>query len=499
MNEGETTRDAPVPVALPCTMRRCLSAVSMVIAVALAGCATGTTTGGSRPGGDRGVAHPAAAAPATGGAGESRDVRGFTSVELTSFGDLQIDQTGTEFTIEAAPDVLPQLTSEVSGGVLRLGVVPGTTIRATTPVVYRLTVAALDSVAVSCEETSRPRTCRPATADISGAGDMTLSGTVDLQVVTISGTGEYDGENLAEHHRRDRRRRGRRRRRARELPARRHDPRVGSVEYIGNPEVSQNIRGAGSSSDADDGRGRSGAAQQRLERRRVGERVGRSRRARCATRSASSPAARSIPPARPCGVSPAPVLRRGEHRRGRDDRAQVGEQRPQRVLERQRVPRRAGRRADEHGLAGERVAVQDVEEGLEQPAVRRGEDRRDGDQPVSAGDGVQRRPQFLFGNPVTRLSARSRACSRSSTTSTVASTPRSRRAATVARQPVGQQLVDDGTDSSALVDGQRASSHLAARRPGLAASSARHGRSRRARPWARPATRVSALRARARA
>ena len=231
-------------------MRRCLSAVSMVIAVALAGCTTGTTVGGSGgPAAPAASPTPIAAAPGTGGAGESREVRGFTGVELTSFGDLQIDQTGTEsLTIEAAPDVLPQLTSEVSGGGLRLGVVPGTTIRATTPVVYRLTVAALDSVAVSGagDVTASNLQAGRLTAEISGAGKMTLNGTVDAQVVTISDTGDYDGENLESttaeiavdgagdavvrvSSRLDVTIRG-----------------VGSVEYIGNPQVSQNIRGAGS-------------------------------------------------------------------------------------------------------------------------------------------------------------------------------------------------------------------------------------------------------------
>ena len=231
-------------------MRRCLSAVSMVIAVALTGCATGTTVGGSGgPAAPAASPTPTAAAPGTGGAGESREVRGFTSVELTSFGDLQIDQTGTEsLTIEAAPDVLPQLTSEVSGGVLRLGVVPGTTIRATTPVVYRLTVATLDSVAVSGagDVTASNLQAGPFTAEISGAGDMTLSGTVDSQVVTISGAGDYDGENLQSA--------------TAEITvdgagdavvrvSSRLDVTiggVGSVEYIGNPQVNQNIGGAGS-------------------------------------------------------------------------------------------------------------------------------------------------------------------------------------------------------------------------------------------------------------
>ena len=231
-------------------MRRCLSAVSMVITVALAGCATGTTVGGSGgPAAPAASPTPTAAAPTAGGAGESRDVRGFTSVELTSFGDLQIDRTGTEsLTIEAAPDVLPQLTSEVSGGVLRLGVVPGSTIRATTPVVYRLTVATLDSVAVSGagDVTAPNLQAGRFTAEISGAGDMTLGGTVDTQVVAVSGTGEYDAENLEST--------------TAEITvdgagdavvrvSSRLDVTisgVGSVEYIGNPQVSQDVRGTGS-------------------------------------------------------------------------------------------------------------------------------------------------------------------------------------------------------------------------------------------------------------
>jgi hypothetical protein len=230
-------------------MRPCLSAVSLVIAVALAGCATGPTAGGAGGPAATAAAPTSTAAPTSGGAGERREVRGFSGVELTSFGDLQIEQTGTEsLTIEAAPDVLPQLTSEVSGGVLRLGVAPGATIRATTPVVYRLTVAALDSVAVSGagDVTASNLQADRLTAGISGAGDMTLSGTVDSQVVTISGTGEYDGENLQSataeiavdgagdavvrvSSRLDVTIRG-----------------VGSVEYIGNPQLSQSIEGTGS-------------------------------------------------------------------------------------------------------------------------------------------------------------------------------------------------------------------------------------------------------------
>ena len=143
---------------------------------------------------------------------------------------------------------------------------------------------------------------------------MTLSGTVDSQVVTISGTGEYDGENLESttaeiavdgagdavvrvSSQLDVTIRG-----------------VGSVEYIGNPEVDQNIRGPVRSSDADDGRGRSGAAQQRLERRRVGERVGRSRRCPLCDEvgELACGAVDALDEARPGGLSatPSPPTRR---------------------------------------------------------------------------------------------------------------------------------------------------------------------------------------------
>jgi hypothetical protein len=47
---------------------------------------------------------------------ESRPVSGFTKVELSGTGELTIEQTGTEsLTISAEDNILPRLTSEVSG------------------------------------------------------------------------------------------------------------------------------------------------------------------------------------------------------------------------------------------------------------------------------------------------------------------------------------------------------------------------------------------------
>ena len=175
----------------------------LVAVAVVAGCATGTTVSG--PGGPEqvsavtGAVAPAPAVPQSGEASESRQVSGFTGVELTSIGDLHIEQTGTEsLTIEADADVLPQLTSNVSHGVLELGVAPGTTISTSRPVVYRLTVATLNAVAVAGrgDVTVSDLRADRLTVEIDGAGDANLAGTVDTQTVTISGTGHYNGEDL---------------------------------------------------------------------------------------------------------------------------------------------------------------------------------------------------------------------------------------------------------------------------------------------------------------
>ena len=231
-------------------MRRCSWVVLVTAVVAVAGCATGTTVSSS--GSPVPTATPVTPGPATAGSGqatEGRQVHGVTGVELASFGELQIDQTGTEsLTIEAAPDVLPKLTSGVSGGVLRLRLAPGTTIRSTTPVVYHLTVADLNAIAVSGAGKVTASNLR---ADrlgvrIGGAGRITVAGTVNSQVVTISGTGRYDGEDLQSA--------------TAEVTVNgagaavvRVDTGltatvngVGSVEYIGSPQVTRKINGVGS-------------------------------------------------------------------------------------------------------------------------------------------------------------------------------------------------------------------------------------------------------------
>jgi hypothetical protein len=225
----------------------------MAAIAVLAGCATGTTVNRSSspeltappvPG-----ATPVPAVPVSDGVSASRQVSGFTGVKLTSIGDLHIEQTGTEsLSIQADADVLPKLTSTVSDGVLELGVAPGATIATSRRIVYRLTVADLDSITVSGSgdaEASNLRADR-LVVEVSGAGKMILAGTVDAQTVTMSGTGDYNGENLQSA--------------SAEVTidgagnavlrvSDRLDATVsgvGSVEYIGNPHITKDVSGIGS-------------------------------------------------------------------------------------------------------------------------------------------------------------------------------------------------------------------------------------------------------------
>ena len=85
-----------------------------------------------------------------------------------------------------------------------------------------------------------------------------------------------------------------------------------------------------------------------------------------------------------------PVTGRREDARRDRDRVQVGEQRPDRVVDRERMTGRATCGADEHRQVGERLRVDHVDERLEKARVARREDRRDRDEPVGRGHGIER-------------------------------------------------------------------------------------------------------------
>ncbi|HZC04202.1 MAG TPA: head GIN domain-containing protein [Ktedonobacterales bacterium] len=128
---------------------------------------------------------------------EPREVSGFTQIRLAGFGTLNITQTGTEsLSITADDNILPHLTSEVINGTLELGVKPRLTFRPMKHIVYTVTVKSLEGIQLTGAGTIHASDIQATgfSVTISGAGDMTITGSAQSQTVKISGAGNYNGQ-----------------------------------------------------------------------------------------------------------------------------------------------------------------------------------------------------------------------------------------------------------------------------------------------------------------
>ena len=160
-------------------MRSRLSAVSLVALLVLSACSV------------------------VGGSGqvvtETRQVSGFTAIDLAGFGEVSVEQGDSEaLTIEADDNVLPNLTSEVSDSTLKLGTKPGVTVRTKNPIRYRVTVKDLTGVDVSGSGSVKAQgmTLQSLGVDISGSGTLNLSGSAVEQHILVSGSGRYEAADL---------------------------------------------------------------------------------------------------------------------------------------------------------------------------------------------------------------------------------------------------------------------------------------------------------------
>jgi hypothetical protein len=180
---------------------------------------------------------------------EPRTVSGFTAVSLSGSGHLILEQTGTEaLTITAEDNILPYLTSEVSGTQLRLGPKSNTSLQTTQEITYRLTVKSLDALEVTGSGTVEAQGIKAERLQITvrGAGDLTMAGQATRQEISLAGAGNYRGEDLqsqavtidiagsgnavlAVSDTLEANVRG-----------------LGSVEYVGDPVVRQHVSGLGS-------------------------------------------------------------------------------------------------------------------------------------------------------------------------------------------------------------------------------------------------------------
>jgi hypothetical protein len=196
-----------------------------------------------------------------------RDVRDFQEVSLEGVGTLVIEQGETEsLTIEAEPKVLQRIETEVAGG--RLTIRPDRSFQTREPITYFLTLIELTGIElagagrVEAAQLSSDQlridgsgagavvieSLTANTLDVTVAGNVQaeLAGTVDNQTVTVSDAASYAAANLTS--------------RIASVTAsgasqatvnvsESLDARVSgaaSVEYIGDPDVTEDVSAAGS-------------------------------------------------------------------------------------------------------------------------------------------------------------------------------------------------------------------------------------------------------------
>jgi hypothetical protein len=128
---------------------------------------------------------------------EDRPVGGFEEVALDGIGNLIVDIGGTEsLTIEAEDNLLPLLTSDVSGSTLELGSTKA--ISPTKPITYTLGAASLEGVSISGSGgvVAPDLACETFDVVVSGVGTFDVGGACDRLELSISGRGDFDGEDL---------------------------------------------------------------------------------------------------------------------------------------------------------------------------------------------------------------------------------------------------------------------------------------------------------------
>ncbi|MCA9875750.1 MAG: DUF2807 domain-containing protein [Anaerolineales bacterium] len=179
---------------------------------------------------------------------EERPVSGFTAVLLQGFGQVVIDQTDKEsLSITADDNLLPYIETSVQEDKLIISVKGNTLFNNVTELTYHVTVESIDSVELDGAgsiEVSHLDT-DDFQVNLNGAGNIAVFGRADKQTVEIDGAGAYIAEDLI----------------SQEATVRHRgagvavvnvsdqlDVRIdglGTVDYIGDPDVTQKINGPG--------------------------------------------------------------------------------------------------------------------------------------------------------------------------------------------------------------------------------------------------------------
>lgn len=179
---------------------------------------------------------------------ESRKVAGFSSISFKSVGKVTVQQTGKEsLTITADDNILPLLESRVTDNTLYLTIAKDGRMNPTKPIEFVVQVKSLESLntdGVGSIEAQGIQGKRLAVA-MDGVGEVTIAGSSDSLDLSLAGVGSFQGEafqtkqatvrnsgvgsavvNVSE-----------------QLDANLSG--VGSIEYVGSPQVRRSGRGLG--------------------------------------------------------------------------------------------------------------------------------------------------------------------------------------------------------------------------------------------------------------
>lgn len=179
---------------------------------------------------------------------ESREVSGFSSISSKSVGKVMIKQTEKEsLTITADDNILPLLESRVADNVLYLTIAKDTQMNPTKPIEFVVEVKSLESLNIDGVGSIEVKDIQGKRLSVSldGVGSTTIAGNVDVLDLSLSGVGSFNGEEFKTKQ-----------------ATVRHEgvgsavvnvseqldatlSGVGSVEYIGSPQVRQSTKGVG--------------------------------------------------------------------------------------------------------------------------------------------------------------------------------------------------------------------------------------------------------------
>lgn len=180
---------------------------------------------------------------------ETREVGAFTMIDVSGVGEVAITQGDADgLTVTTDDNLQAIVLGEVRDDTLYLGIKANQGFSDATRVTFTVTVKNLTALTLSGAGTVSVRDLsgEQLAVDHSGAGKVSIAGTVTEQRVTLSGAGSYDGAALISE------------RATVDLSglgsvvvnaSERLDATIsgaGSIAYIGSPELHQQVSGVGS-------------------------------------------------------------------------------------------------------------------------------------------------------------------------------------------------------------------------------------------------------------